>query len=399
MKYFLLFLALIPLSVAQLELDAIRFEPGIINGGDTVDILVQFSDPAQSERAGNEQSTLTITLEPDDALSEEYVTILDPVGDDVRGSIIAGGVYAKRFRVKVATDAPAADYEFRLNAQWTVNGIPQSANQFLRFRMPVKRTGVLLKVGNVLTQPTKVHSGDDGIVLSASLFNTGEKELRDAVITFAYPLGIRAAASGNNEQTVVGIPAGGSIPLTLALDIANDLPAGTYAIPYRIQATDRDSNSYEVQGSLPFVIHARPRIIVTNASVQGRAGDTVQLLVTVQNVGGQRSDAVDVRLVRQSSQPFSMDVRTDYVGPLAPGENGSASFKVAIDRNADLREHALVLSLRAIGAREEGDDAVYVSTDRATIAVTDAPRNIWPIVALVAALILGVSAFVLRKKR
>ena len=44
---------------------------------------------------------------PDDAISQNYLTIQDPLGDDIKGAVFSGGFYNKRFRVKVDSDAPA----------------------------------------------------------------------------------------------------------------------------------------------------------------------------------------------------------------------------------------------------------------------------------------------------
>jgi hypothetical protein len=388
---------------ADLQMDNIQFDPAIIASGDEVDIVAQFRHTGLTtadDRIGNPDYTFQVRLEPDDDLSRDYVRITDSEGRDLQGIITRGDNFNKRFRVKVADDAPAGNYELRIVGQWYRDGQPIESSQYLRFSMPVKKEGIVLSIANVVSMPEKVRSGDKEVLLSTSIVNTGEKTAKNIRVTLRYPEGISSAYTNNNDLYVGTLAAGAEQSVTFYVDTARFIKEGVYDIGYTLSYEDLDNNQYTKSSSFPFVIKKKPNIVVVASNGTGLAGDDITLRVTVENKGEETADAVDIRILKQSSQPFEMDVRSDYLGRMMPGETATAVFTLNALRDAEEKEHSFTVLVRAKGDSEEGDDNVYTYTDSVSIDIVGERENRWPMFAAAFAGIVAIGAGVsmMRKK-
>lgn len=391
-----------PIASAELQLDTIQFDPAIISSGDEVDIVVQFhqSVGAQDDnRLGNPAYTFNVFLSPDDDMVKKYITVLDSEGDDFRGMILSKGTYNKRFRVKVNADAPAGSYEFKLSGQWYFNSVPEGGSQFIRFMMPVKRQGIALSVSNLISLPEKIRSGDKEILLKAEISNSGEKTAKNVRLSITYPNKISSSYTNNNQLTLGVIEAGEKRDVQLYIDTDNALKSGVYQIGYTLSYEDTDNNAYTSRASFPIVIHKKPHVVVSKVEGGGFAGGNAQLKVTLTNTGDGVADATDARIIKQSSQPFEMDVRSDYVGQLNPNESAIALFTLHILPDAEIKDHRLTLLIRAKGDAEEGDENIYTFTESATLNVKGKLPNRYPWYAVIfSAIVLIVAAIFYRKR-
>jgi len=396
LKMFLLvFIALFAVSVnAELQLDRIQFDPAIIASGDEVDVVVQFHEsrlPVNDVRLSNKDYTFKVLLETDDSISRKYITVQDAEGDDIHGSVFSGGLYNKRFRVKVAQDAPAGNYEFRLTGQWYHNGVPESGSQFLRFKMPVKREGIILDISTLETVPAEVRPGDNFVKLVSRVENVGEKDAKGVEINLNVPHGISHSYTNNNRVWIGRVNAGESKEVVMFLDIDENMTSGLKSLWYDMSYMDMDNNEYRKSAKLPFLIKSRPYLEVADVRGEGLAGKTSKLYVTIKNTGEESAEAVDVRILKQNSQPFTLDVRSDYVGELEPGEEGVAVFDIGVMKNAELKVHDFKLIIRSKGDSDEGDDNIYLYSRRAKFAVVGQAPNILRTIGLIAAVaVLGI---------
>jgi hypothetical protein len=389
---------------AELMMDSIQFDPPIIASGDTVDIIVQFHQsglPLQDNRLGNPEHQFKVSLEPDDTMTERHIIIQDAAGDDLKGIITRGDYFNRKFRIKVNNDAPAGEYEFRLVGQWYYNNKPTNDVQYMRFSMPVKKEGVSLSVSNVLSVPEQVRSGDKNILLKTSITNTGEKAAKNVRISLMYPEGVSSSYTNNNQLTISSIGSQEEKMVQLYVDTERTLPEGNYEITYSLSYEDLDNNKYTTLGDFPFVVKKKPNLVVVKTEGAGLAGEETEIKVTLKNIGEETADSVDIRLIKQSSQPFEMDVRSDYVGELKPGEEGVAIFKILANSNAEIKEHKFTALIRAKGDSEEGDNNIYTFTDSVNLELTGKKKNNYPLYAgiFVLAVIVIVLVSSMRKKR
>ena len=394
---FLAFFIIPVFSNAALVLDGIEFDPVIIASGDEVDIVAEFHEQItgiDSEKIGNSDYEFQVTLLADDDLSKEFVTIIDSLGDDVFGKIYAGEVYNKKFRIKVAQNAPAANYEFKLVGQWYKNDMPYGGTQEIKFLLPVKKEGITLTLSNIVSNPEKIRSGDKNVLISASIFNSGEKLAKNVVLTFDYPNGITSSYTNNNEILTGVISSFEEKKIQVYVDTEKELKSGVYDINYTLTFQDVDSNEYTKIGSIEIVVKKNPRIEVLESRTVGKAGEDIILEVVLKNTGEEKAQSVDVRVVKQASQPFEMDVRSAYIGQLNPGENGTAIFLIHANSDAEIKTHNLNLAIRAKGDSENGDSNVYTFSDSAKIEITGKAENNYPLYGFVFFLVVIVGTII-----
>lgn len=388
------------LTSASLHLDDIYFDPAIVSAGDNVDIVVQYSvDPSGSNNwIANEDYTFDVKLRGDDTLTEKYVTIVDAEGDNLAGIVFAGQHYNKVFRIKVADNAPVGDYQFELAGQWYRNGIALSSFQTAKFIVPVKKEGVVLGVAGFSVEPSEVRPGDDYVELKAYVDNSGEKAAKSVEVSLDLPEGFSASYSDNNRVWVGQLGAGESRVVSFYVNVAEEVEEGVYDFNYNFEFRDSENNDYVGEDSVEFFVKAKPNIEVIAVEGEGARGSSSKLYVTVKNVGSETAEAVDVRILKQSSQPFDFDVRSDYVGELLPGEEGLAVFDIDVKRSAEKKEYDLKLLIRAKGDSDIGDDNVYVFNRRAKFEVVGSWFNVLLIIGLAGALIVVLN-FLWKKKK
>ncbi|MCB9359571.1 hypothetical protein H6503_06595 [Candidatus Woesearchaeota archaeon] len=387
---------------AEMQLNDISFDPAIVAAGDEVDIVIQYeAQPIDStSKITDADYKFQVKLLPDDSLTEKYVIVQDAAGDNLFGSVLANTQYNKRFRVKVMQNAPAGNYQFRLEGTWYRDGKVVETAGFVRFTMPVKKEGIILDISNVKTTPLEIRPGFEYINLETSIDNVGEKDAKAVEIILELPENITSSYSDNNRLWVGLVEAGSQKKVTFSIDIDEEAASGVYNIKAKFNYMDIDNNKYTKVTTFPLLVESRPYLEVVNVTGSGLAGDTSKLEVTIKNVGEQSAEAVDVRIIKQNSQPFTMDVRSDYIGELEPGETGTAIFTIKANSDAETKVHDFKLLIRSMGDSDEGDDTLYTFNRRAQFEITGKKPNYMLIYGLIGAvLVIGIYLFTRRKKK
>jgi len=385
---------------ATLQLDRLQFDPAIIASGDEVDIVVQFHEDSGYSNIAKYNSpdyTFQVMLEADDDLTKDYITIQDSLGNQLAGTIYPNGQYNQVFRVKVKNNAPAGNYEFKLVGKWFYKGTAQESTDFMRFQMLVKKEGIVLNVNSFETLPAQVHSGDDFVEIIAHVENTGEKDAKNIQIKLKENSFLEPSYTNNNLIQVGQLKAGESKDIHFYVDVNETATPGVLDLDYFFQYQDEDNNNYVKSGTLPFLIKSHPYLIVSSYEGAGKAGSSSELKVYIKNTGSESAEAVDVRLIKQNSQPFDFDVRSDYIGELEPGEEGLAIFEIGVASSASIKEHDFKVFIRAKGDSDAGDDNIYTYNRRAKFKVTGKKINFLLIIGLLAA--AGISYYYLSKKK
>ncbi len=363
---------------AQLVLDNIQFDPAVIAAGDDVDVVIQYH-VEQLATAGVQLSDpayrFKVELQADDALSEKYLRIDDPLGDALYGSLFSGGNYNKRFRLKIMNDAPAGSYQLKLTGQWYKDSVVVGSKMQEKFYIDVKREGIVLDVANINTVPSDVRPGDEYVEIRLNLENTGHKDAKAVELMLNLPEEFEHSYSDANRKWIGLLQAGDSKEVTLFVDVDESAGPGIYNVQYALNYMDLDDNSYETRHTLPLLIKDRPYLVVISTEGHAPLGGSGTLFVTVKNEGTESAEAVDVRIIKQSAQPFTIDVRSEYLGELEPGEERTAQFEIGVLRSATEREHSFQLVIRSTGDSDEGDDSVYTYSREANFTVDGTAPN------------------------
>jgi len=386
--FFIIFLLAIQLASASLQMDNVQFDPAIISAGDEVDIIIQYHDTVRlddEDRISNVEYKFDVKLESDSSLTDEYVIIQDSIGDNTRSHVLAGEYYNKVFNIKIGSNAPSGNYKFKLVGQWYENGVEAGIIRERSFTMPVKKEGIVIDIASVTTQPGEVRSGDDFVKLMASIENVGEKDAKAIEVNLELPEEFESSYSNNNRIWVGQLKASESKDMTFFIDVKDIAKAGLYELTYNFEYMDDNNNKYTKITKLPFLIKSHPFLEISKVQGEGLSGDVSKLYVTVKNTGTESAESVDVRILKENSQPFEFDVRSDYIGELEPGEEGVAIFDINVNSDAQMKEYDFKLLIRAKGDSDEGDDNIYTFNRRAKFDVTGQAPNKLRTVGLISA--------------
>src|SRR3989339_1335216 len=385
-----LFMALFVLSVnmasANIEVEGISFDPAIIAAGDEVDITVNFREmvsPGSSSdiKANEPEYSLNVFLDPSDTVSEKYITILDAEGDSNIGHLFSVGVWKKTFKVKVNNDAVTANYELKLKFQYEKNGVPEGTFLVHRFILPVKHEGIVLGIANIVTNPSAIRPGDDFVEITTYIENSGSKSAKSIEAKLSVPDKLEHSYSDNNRKWVGKLSPNESKQVSFFVNIDENADSKQYTLDLDLNYEDLDNNDYAKKASIPLLVKERPNIEVVDVKGIGLAGSKITLEIMLKNIGTEDAEAVDARIIKQSSQPFTFDLRSNYVGELEAGETGKAVFTINIDKEAEQKEHNLKLLIRAKGDSDKGDNNIYIFNRRAIIDVNGKKVN--PVVGMV----------------
>lgn len=369
----------LPVASAYLQLDTVYTDPAIIAAGDEVDVIVQYSyvaSGAETFYANDYSYTFAVEMSPDDSLAEKYIRIVDGAGDDVGSRVYPGQHYSKVYRIKVLENAPTGSYELRLEGKWYKDGQFVEVSQEETFRIQVKRDAIDLALSHPTTTPGAIRPGDRQVEVVTSLENTGDKDAVRAEIRLLATDVIRPSFANGNVLWLGQVPAGSSKLAQFFVDVATDTTSGTYAIPYVVEYEDRDQNTYRVEGVVQLFIREKARLEIEQATVVVAAGSESVIVLNVTNRGDARAEYIDVRMLKQSSQPFGFPERSQYIGLLEPGESAMVTFPMTVGRDALEQEYSFDVVLRAKGDSEHGDDEVYTYSISARVQVAGQESNV-----------------------
>jgi hypothetical protein len=375
-------LLMIQSSYASLSLDLIQFDPAIITAGDEVDIIVQFRDESSSfiteDKIANPDYTFKVRVLPDDDVTKKYVTILDSYGDNIFGNTLySNQIYNKKFRIKVSPNAPTGNYEFKLVGEWYKNGVKTQVSRELKFLMNVKKEGIILELSSLTTTPSQIRPGDDFVEIKTYIENLGEKDAKAITLQLEGTDTIKSSYSNNNQIKIGRLNAGESKEITFFVNIDEETQPGVHTLNYQTNYRDLDNNQYTKNDSIEVLIKPKSNLVVEKVEGEGLAGDSGTLKVYIKNSGSQKAENIDVRILKQNSQPFEFDVRSDYIGTLNVNQTGVAIFNFKITSDAEIKTHDFNLLLRAKGDSSEGDDTIYTFHRNAPFTVTGKKENIF----------------------
>ncbi|MCA9478330.1 MAG: hypothetical protein KC535_04235 [Nanoarchaeota archaeon] len=374
-KLFLLMMLLavaVPTVSAYLSLDTIYTDPAIISSGDEVDVVVQYENKlvdAEELYNNNFDYTFKVSLETDDDVTDQYIRILDSQGDDYGSAVYSGNKYNKIFRIKVSDNAPAGTYQFRLVGEWYLDGEATGDYRDETFEVEVKREAINIDIASIESNPATVRPGDVGVELHTYIQNVGVKEAKSVTVTLDMPEGFSPSYIDNNRKWIGGLTGGETKETAFYFDLSPDLEGGVYPVIYTLVYEDLDDNVYTTSGTLPVFVKEKANIEVTQEEIIGKRGGSTILELTVKNVGLAAAEHIDVRVLKQSSQPFTFGSRSQYVGLLAPGESTTVQFLVDVDRSASEEVHNFDVIVRAKGDSDQGDTAIYTYNRKAQLLV------------------------------
>ena len=240
---------------------------------------------------------------------------------------------------------------------------------------------VKLGIANIITNPSVIRPGDDFVEITTFIESSGVEDVKDIEAILSLPKGLEHSYSDNNRKWVGKLLVNESKQISFFVNIDEDAEPKEYDLDLTLNYENLDNKDYDDRISFPLFIKEKPNIEVVYTKGRGLAGSKIDLEVTLENTGTEDAEAVDVRIIKQSSQPFSFDLRSNYIGELKIRETEKAVFTIKIDKDAELKDHNLKLFIRAKGDSDEGDNNIYMFNENVVIGVNG--RRVNPIVGLV----------------
>jgi hypothetical protein len=147
------------------------------------------------------------------------------------------------------------------------------------------------------------------------------------------------------------INAGGSSQTTIPITVSANSPEGISALPFTVSySVGSSAGTVSTDNSATITVTKRVLIELTSVTYDKsiiQRGDTINMTMTLQNVGKGQIKDLTVSLRNFTSLPVSPATgdTEKFVGTLMPGGNATVDFGLAVSVNADTLAYSLPISL------------------------------------------------------
>lgn len=354
---------------------------------------------------------LKATLDPQD------VSPIDPLGASTRslgkaegaeeseqyfGAVVQSEEIELSYPVYVREGVRPGVYQVPLQLEWKAEKMAPKT-QMVNINVLVEGD-IAIGVGDVVTDPRDMRAGDDSVKLTVAFTNSGRADAREVKVHLQPQGPFQATYSESNRVFIGTLASGQAKSANFFLDLEETASPGKYTLPISVSYEDRKGNSYTRQKEVELMVKPKPYFQVSSHRVEPRKitpGTKVRLSVDVENIGHEEGESVELRVIRETGQPFSFDVRSDYIGTLAPGQEGTAVLEFDVEEGAAAKKNLLKLSLRSVGDSERGDDNVYTQELQVPVEVREGSREETSYLpyALAAVVALGIALYLARVVR
>jgi hypothetical protein len=261
------------------------------------------------------------------------------------------------YKVRVDDDAIEGTYKVKLGLN--VEGSDSYVEKEYDVRVGDKERPDFV-LGQLTTSPTKLTADIDEAELDLDIANAGEGDAENVVVDMELPEGFTPSYTFSDRQALGTIAAGSSKTASFFVDIAKDVPGGLHHATVRISYKEAsDTNGVIKTKVLPLdiLVKDRPYFEVTKVETSPAAvmpGSSVEMRVFVTDIGGKAADSVSLRAFKESSQPFSFNDKSDFIGKIEPNETGEAVLSLTIDNDAATKTYLIDLEIRAV----DGDEVI-----------------------------------------
>jgi len=284
--------------------------------------------------------------------------------------------YTLFYKVLVSDDALKGDYEIEL--KYTYNDLNIWNVQKFTIRVDEKKEPNFV-FGNLITTPKKLLSGTDEAKIDIELQNIGKGDSENVVLDVELPEGFKSTYAYSNRVNLGTINASQSKTATIYLDINKDVVAKEHiakvTINY-IDSEDKDNSDYKTKVLyLNIPIKEKPYLKIVSQEVLNEdntiyAGDSVQIKMIIENIGAKEAKSVSLRVLKDSSHPFDLVEKSDFIGNIEVNESGEAVVSLDVNPDAVSKKYKLNVEIRSVS-----DDTVFIDDDSIIIDVINKPET------------------------
>lgn len=257
---------------------------------------------------------------------------------------------------------------------------------------------VLLKVANIQTTPKEVKPGNNYVLVSVNLENAGDDDAKGVSVVLSSDE-FESSYSDNNNVFAGRIDSGSYSNLKFYIDVPKDVLSGVYEMKLDVNYLNMIGDEFNETLYVPIYIKEKPILEIKSVEAVGKAGEIIEVKVEVENIGEENAEEVDIRLISDSSLPFTIEERSVYLGGIGSGESKIGIFNVLASRDADFNEYSVRAFIRARGDSEEGDNNIYTYNKNVEIVVDGKALNYLFIGGVIVALVVVIIFIFGKRKR
>ncbi len=379
------------------------FLVALIPSAYAIEVSVNAQDPAPAE-AGKPLNVWIKVDNPTDVVESDVFIDVTPqdglqlsAGESARkriGVLAAGGSQTVQYRMFVRSTAAEGPNNVEVDI------VKPTGDITFDILVEVEEDDseeVILEVGNIQSEPTRIKPDDEFVKLDVTLQNLGEATARGVKTTLRdLPEGVSFSESYSNLELIGNIEEDDTAIASFFIDVEETVKPGLYEanldISYKYKP-DPDEEEFLVEDiTLPVSLSIKsiPLYEITAVQVKEplRAGDKdVELQLTIKNIGEEDGESVRVRVFAKSEQPFDFGVSSNFVAPkLLPGESAQTTLEFDVDDDADLQEYLLDFEVKNVV-----DEDVVTYSKTVAVTVHEPKQNSpMPIIVVGGIILVGV---------
>lgn len=249
-----------------------------------------------------------------------------------------------------------------------------------------------LKVASIETSPREVRPGDNFILINMNLENAGEDAAKSISAHLTSQI-LKSSYSDDNQVYIGRIDSGSFSTLKFYVNIPKDTKSGRIPLNLDLEFQNLFGEKFEKNLEVIIAIKEKPVLEIVEVEAVGKAGSNMQVRIIVENQGDQKAQETDIRIVSDSSLPFTIEQRSVYLGAIESGERREAIFNIKVSPDADFNDYSLRANLRARGDSDAGDNSIYIYDRDFLVTVNGKVPNLLAIFGILIALIVGVGFY------
>src|SRR3989338_2671977 len=314
---------------------------------DDYQIKYSYEDAEEGERF-----TLSVEMTNNGNNKTEVVLQLDDTGafeiqgDDEWeiGTLEKNQKVSKTFRVEVDEETPEDEYDLDFTLE-------DSRKEYEdEFEIATVFKDAELIIADVKSEPAIISAGQDDIKLTIKVDNIGSADANSVVSRLNLPAGFSASSSYSNTANAGIIKAEGTSDLVFFIDTADNLKSGNHqaslSLQYKAETTLETKN---MEFDLPVKGIPRFELVSYNTiPAQTPVDSEGKLNIRIKNIGEEEGEETSIRVFENADLPIEFDQKTNLIGSLRRGEEGTASFDLIIDEDAAPKGYIIKAQVRTV---------------------------------------------------
>ncbi len=328
---------------------------------------------------------LTLDFKEDDPF--EFIT-----DDEITTLINSSETKTFNFRIEVDKDADSKSYDLEFNLD---DGSDDWNDEF---KLRIISDTVEITLGEIISAPKKIIPNSQEVKFDVTIKNSGDYTSENLIATLNLPEGFSPSSSYSDKVHLGDLASGISKTLTFYFDTDKTLSEASYTATLDLDYTSEGNDETKtLEIELP--VFSIPQFEITNVKILTEGiypGSTTKVRLAIQNIGGENSKDVSLKVYERSDQPFSFTEKSSYVGSLDVGETGYAIFDFEVDKDATPMSYILNYQVRSISG-----DSVLVDDVTSNINVTtktlDMKLYLFVGIVIITILLIVLSIYVIRR--